>query len=307
MILCVGTTPVFQRTMTFQRLRLDEVNRAVEVAEYASGKAINVARVAHTLGEDVIVTGFVGGATGTSIRGELSAGGIAHDFVDVQPATRTCVTVIDRTSEQVTELVEEAGPILGQPWYELRQIIKRHLSGARLMVVSGSVPAGAPADFYAWCVERAAGQHVNTIVDASGGPLRSALAARPLLVKPNRAELATTLGAPVDSDTAVRGAIAQLNARWVVVTEGKRGAVLSNTQNFWRLRPPQVRANNPIGSGDSLAAGIAVGLVRGMEMLDACRLGIACGAANAMTPRAGVVLPEDVAALLPKVEIESWG
>ena len=95
MILCVGTTPVMQRTMTFARLQIDAVNRAADVRESASGKSINVARVAHTLGAEVVATGFLGGPRGAFIRSDLDSAGIAHDFVSVRPNTRMCVTMID--------------------------------------------------------------------------------------------------------------------------------------------------------------------------------------------------------------------
>src|SRR5687767_2814604 len=108
MILCVGTTPVMQRTIVFPRLQIDAVNRAVEVHETASGKSINVARVAHTLGEEVLATGFLGGDSGKFIRADLSSARIAHDFVEVTPKTRMCVTVMDESSGHATELVEEA-------------------------------------------------------------------------------------------------------------------------------------------------------------------------------------------------------
>ena len=45
MIVCLGTTPTMQRTMLFDRVEIDAVNRAVEVREYASGKSVNVAKV----------------------------------------------------------------------------------------------------------------------------------------------------------------------------------------------------------------------------------------------------------------------
>src|SRR6266511_1746626 len=108
MILCIGTTPVMQLTFVFPRLQLDHVNRATEVHDTASGKSINVARVIHTLGEESFATGFLGGDTGKFIRDDLAACGIANDFVSVTPTTRTCVTVIDQSTGQATELVEES-------------------------------------------------------------------------------------------------------------------------------------------------------------------------------------------------------
>src|SRR3954452_5996785 len=120
MILCLGTTPTVQRTMTFERLSLDNVNRAAEVLETASGKSLNVARVAHTLGEPVLATGFAGGDSGAFLREDLTRAGIAHDFVTVEPKTRTCVTAIDRANKTATELIQESSEVEKPAWGRLR-------------------------------------------------------------------------------------------------------------------------------------------------------------------------------------------
>src|SRR5438046_1242556 len=104
MILCLGTTPTVQRTMTFERLLLDHVNRAATVLESASGKSLNVARTLDTLGAEVLAVGFLGGDTGKLVRDDLAAANIAHEFLEVAPRTRTCTTVIDRATNTVTEL-----------------------------------------------------------------------------------------------------------------------------------------------------------------------------------------------------------
>ena len=299
MILCVGTTPVLQRSMTFEQLRIDQVNRALEVNEYASGKAINVARVAHTLGENSLVTGFLGGDSGSFIRADLAARGVANDFVPVTRPTRMCITVLDRHTNHATELVEEAKPVDPTAWDQLRRKIQALLPRTRIMVLSGSLPPGAPQDFYKDCTLRAREFGVPTIVDASGEPLRQALTARPMIVKPNRSELTKTF------ETSSVKMLIEAGAEWAVVTEGKAGAIVSDGSKSWRVRSPAVAAVNPIGSGDSVAAGLAVAIARGQNMPDACRLGIACGAANAMTPLAGTVRPEDVESLLKQVDLES--
>src|SRR5207248_753543 len=137
---------------------------------------------------------------------------------------------------------------------------------SKMLVLSGSLPPGAPPDFYAYCVNRATESAVNVILDASGEPLARALASRPLVVKPNRSELARTLDVPIESEAALRDAIHKLidlGPTWALITQGKDGAIVSDGQSFWRIRSPQVKAINPIGSGDSLAAGVASALSRG--------------------------------------------
>ena len=85
MILTLSTTPALQRTMKFADLRVDEVNRAVEVREFASGKGINAARVVHALDKPCVATGILGGDSGRFCRQDMDVAGIGHDFVTVAP------------------------------------------------------------------------------------------------------------------------------------------------------------------------------------------------------------------------------
>src|SRR4051812_9188797 len=90
MIICLGTTPAVQRTMSFAKLSVGEVNRAKSVTQFASGKSVNVARVLHTLGERCIATGIIGGDTGRFVRFDLDRSRIAHEFIDTPAPTRLC-------------------------------------------------------------------------------------------------------------------------------------------------------------------------------------------------------------------------
>jgi len=54
----------------------------------------------------------------------------------------------------------------------------------------------------------------------------------------------------------------------------------------------------------SRTAGLAAALVDGQPLPEACRLGAACGAANALTLTAGDVRPEDVKTLLEQTTVQ---
>src|ERR1044071_5774914 len=107
MILCIGTTPAAQRVMVFRQLALDRVNRAVRTLDGAAGKSINVAKVLHVLGAQVVATGFLGGVRGQQLESLLIERGLELDFIRVTTPTRECVTVIDESAGTITELVEE--------------------------------------------------------------------------------------------------------------------------------------------------------------------------------------------------------
>ena len=306
MIICLGTTPTVQRTMTFARLGIDAVNRASAVREFASGKSINVARVLHAIGRPAMASGFVGGETGRFIRADLDRAGIAHDFIDVEPSTRSCVTVIDQFTRTATELIEESKQVDAAHFAALLSKLTDLLGRATALVLSGTLTPGAPQRFYADCVSLA-GVSVPVILDATGEPLDGALERRPTVVKVNRAELSQTLDADVDDEDAVRGAMRQMvvrGARWVVVTAGTRPTYLTDGRRFFVARTPAVETVNPIGSGDAFAAGLSAGLSRGQDVPESIALAASCAAANAKTSDAGHVHREDVDRLTSQVRVE---
>ena len=307
MILCIGTTPTFQRTLVFDRLTLDEVNRAVTCDDYASGKSVNVARVASLIGAEVIETGFVGGVRGRQLRESLSADGIPHDFVDVASQTRLCTTVIDKARGTVTELVEESAVVDPAAWDRLRRKTARWMKLVKVCVLSGSLPPDGDEDFYADVIAMARRQGVLAILDARGRPLLRALREDGFIVKLNRSELAATAGRTLRGDAGLRRAMRDACpfGGQVIVTMGGEGAVAWDGGAFWRIPAPKVKAVNPIGSGDSFAAGLAVAMVRGQKPDKAYALAAACGAANALHPRAGYVDRRTVARLASGVKVKS--
>jgi len=308
MILCLGTTPTAQRTLIFERVTLDAVNRAAEVHEHASGKSVNVARVAHSLGEPVLATGFLGGDRGEFIRRELDRAGIAHDFVTVLPQTRLCTTVVDRSNRTATELVEESAAVGAADWQRLTDIFSSAVRRAKLCVFSGSLPPGGPPHFYADCVRIAEAAGCPVILDARGEPLRLAMPLPGLTIKLNREELAATLGIPLADDPSLRDGIRRSNPPGgaTIVTLGRPGAVAYDGTTFWKISSPRVETISAVGSGDAFAAGFAVGTVRGRPFPEACALGGSCGAANAMTPLSGHIDPQRVPGLLAEVAVTEW-
>jgi len=276
--------------MVFDRLTIGHVNRARQTLEGSAGKGINVAKVVHALGAPALALSFIGGETGQRIARELQTAGVPHELVPVACPTRTCTTAIDRQGQTVTELVEEAGPATDAEWRRLREAYAIAVRKASIVVLSGSIAPGATAEFYVQCIRLARAAGAAVILDAQGETLRRSLAEAPLVVKPNRAELAATLGRDSIADSDLRGAIAQLlraGPQWAAITMGAAGVVVSDGRAFWRAAPPAIEAINPIGSGDAFAAGLAVSLLRGESLPQAAVLAVACGASNALHPLPG--------------------
>ena len=307
MILCIGTTPAAQRVMVLRKLTLDAVNRAATTLDGAAGKSVNVAKVLHALGEHPIATGFLGGDRGEELRALLTARGIELEFVTVAPRTRQCITVADLSAGTHTELVEESQPVAATDYERLMAVVQRRVKGCRAVVMSGTITPGGPVDLYFRGAQMAQEAGALAVVDAQGAALTEALRAKPGLVKPNLSELAATLGRDLKDDAAVMSALRELSdrgAQRAVVTAGKGPALAFDGRSFWRIHSPRIDAVNPIGSGDAFTAGLVWRLLRGEDLGEACRWASAAGSANALTPMAGDVHPDDVERLLREVRVE---
>jgi tagatose 6-phosphate kinase len=284
MILAAGLTPALQQIYVFDDFRPGEVNRAVERAHCASGKVLNVGVALHTLGCESRVLSVIGGQDRATVDCEFAGLGMLCRWVEIAAPTRTCTTILDRKTGVTTELVENGGPLTLNEVMAFREAFREEAAKAEFVVLTGSLPAGAPPDFYR---ELLSGVRCSMLLDIRGPELISALDTRPLVIKPNREELAATVGRPLPRDEDVHVAMAELNDRgaaWVVVSAGKHAVWVRGEGRLYRLDPPQLdRLVNPIGCGDVLAAGIAAAIVRGSDPVEAVRFGMGAAAENAVT------------------------
>ena len=143
-------------------------------------------------------------------------------------------------------------------------------------VVNGSLPLGTPDGYYRELILRTP---CPMVLDFRGPGLLGVLDLEPLVVKPNRQELAETLGRPLGTDEELRSAMGELNrrgARWVIVTRGSGPVWLSSAASVHRFQPPTVSdVVNPLGCGDAMAATVAWAVHEGRDIPEAVRLGIA--------------------------------
>ncbi len=302
--LCIGMTPAFQELLEFDSIQLGEVNRSRAVHRSAAGKGVNVARVLRQLGGRPMLLGFIGGDTGRHIAASLRRDGIREQLVRTAQPTRICRTLIDHFTDAVTELVEEGLMPGAWAWTRFYSAVRRNIPATRLMVIAGALMPGADPAVYS----RLAAYGVPFLIDSRREPLMATLPYHPIIAKLNVRELEDTIGRRCATERAVlAGArfLLKRGAQHVVVTHGAHGAWLIGSEGAWHYRPPRLNAVNPIGSGDAFTAGICRGLERGQPVIDAVRLGVACGAANALTLLAGHVLRADVERLLRLVRIRA--
>jgi tagatose 6-phosphate kinase len=276
-------------------------HRVTEVRQRAGGKGVNVARVAATLGHQVLALGFVGGLTGETVAAELFDAGLTALLTPIAGETRRTVAIVNGTDGDAT-IFNETGPAVSAD--EWRAFHDR-MPWARLgvLVCSGSLPPGLPMDAYAELAVRARHHEVLSVIDASGEALAAAAKAG-AIVRSNAAELRDALG----NDVSVEGGAQQLVARGAtaaVITDGPRGMVAANRAGVWRALPVEQVAGNPTGAGDACTAVVAAAVAASPapDWAEVLRAAVAASAAAVLTPVAGDI---DLAAYrrwLPQVAV----
>ena len=305
LIATVTLNPACDQAVTVERFELGVVNRCQVESFDPGGKGLNASRVIHRLGRPTLALGYVGGVTGAFIRDRLDAEGVPHELWEVAEPTRLNVMVRETESGRRTRIYGP-GAHVPEVMLDLLRARLERLPPGSMVVLAGSLPPGLPETTYRDLIGWLRNLRLPTVLDASGAALAAALGARPALVKPNVEEAAALLGYKLDhDDVALAGAeeLRRRGAEQVVISLGERGAVAVGDGGQWKVVPPWVNALSTVGSGDSMVAGLAIGLFEDSGLVEALRLGAAAGAATATTRGTQLCALEDVRRLLPRVVV----
>ena len=168
----------------------------------AGGKGLNVSRVLLQLGDDVLATGLLGGHMGAYMAELMDADGVKNDFVPIAGETRICLNILHEGNQ--TELLE-SGPQIAPAELEAFTAKFAELAAkADVVTLSGSLPRGVDAGYYAELVKIAEEAGTKVLLDTSGASLEAALEsdAKPELVKPNLTEINGLLSTSFTTDDA---------------------------------------------------------------------------------------------------------
>lgn len=294
MILTVTPNPALDLTWRIDRLMPGATHRADAGAVRAGGKGLNVARVAHAQGASVLAVSTAGGRSGIELAAELATSGVPHRLVQVAGATRQSIALVDESLGDTT-IVNERGVNPSDPeWAALLGEVVDALPGAKVLVVSGSLPPGAPETLLPLLIGTARDAGVPVIVDTSGPAMLQAADAGASVLKPNAAELveATGIADPIDG---ARSLVAR-GAELVLLSLGADGMLAVAGAEALHARLDTPLSGNPTGAGDAGVAACAVLYADGIRDPETIlRRATAWSAAAVLMPLAGEISDDWVA------------
>lgn len=311
MIITFTANPSIDATMSIDSLDAGGVLRVSQSRREPGGKGINVSNA--VLKADASTLAIVPAADTDPFTVLATAAGIPLRTVTVDDPVRTN-TAVTETDGRTTKFNEQGARLTDSTLNALQETLvdAATSTAAQAAVLAGSLPPGAPTDWYAHLVRslREAGSDLLIAVDTSDEPLRQLgkklEGGAPDVVKPNAFELGQLAGldgaelerradeGELDAVVDAAKELVSKGIREVLVTLGGAGACLVTAEGAWHASTPPAQVSSTVGAGDSSLAGYILARLDGADYPDALRNAVAYGTAAAAKPGTGIPSPEDI-------------
>ncbi|WP_341835652.1 1-phosphofructokinase family hexose kinase [Chitinophaga pollutisoli] len=296
-VITITLNPAIDISTSVEALQPDKKLRCAEPEFAPGGGGINVARVLHRFGGDVLPVYLAGGATGKKLTALLAAEGLATSPVEISGETRENMHVSDNSNGRQYRFVLPGPAISFAENLALLEHLSHVMEGAQYVVISGNLPKGVNPEFMDKLVSMAHIYGCRLVADLSGDGLRQATMAGVFLIKPNLGELASLAEKEVLSESeaiaSARRIVSAGGASVVAISMGATGALLVTAELEERILAPVTRPVSTVGAGDSMVAGIVWALMKGDTMSAAVRFGVACGTAATLSEGTGLCQKQD--------------
>jgi 1-phosphofructokinase len=253
-IVTVTPNPSIDRTIEIDRLERGALIRARRSTAEAAGKGVNVSCALATEGIPTLaVLPLAADSATTYLRLLSDATPIAP--VPMAGSIRVNVSLVE--ADGTVTKVNEPGPALDAADVDALLSAAGRVADASWILGCGSLPPGAPVDFYARLAALGSTDR-HVAVDTSGEALSAAVSAGVALIKPNRAELEELADRTVSTFGDVAAAARRLIERGcdaVLVSLGVDGALYVDRDVATHAEAPINDVVNTVGAGDALLAG----------------------------------------------------
>ncbi|MEM5491991.1 hexose kinase [Hoeflea sp. AS16] len=290
-ILTITLNPAFDVSTSVGTVEPGPKLRCDEPRFDPGGGGVNVSRAILRLGGQSKAFVALGGDTGNTFHTMLQAEGIAVMPFEIAGNTRQSFAVLETSTDRQYRF-QLPGPVWPpEQVAAMLAALKPEITSGSIVVMSGSVPDGVPADIARTVNQMATDAGARLILDTSGAALTAA-AGNPgppfALLRMDGAEATEVSGRSFASpaeladyglDLVRAGVAGQL-----VMSMGATGTVgVSEDERFF-CQPPRLETLSAIGAGDSMVAAIALELSRGASLKDAVRHGVAAAGSAVLTP-----------------------
>ena len=307
MVLTITTNPMLDKTLFLPKFEIGNIYRSTKVEDVAGGKGINVSLQLTELGVENIATGFLGGEIGLQIKHILDNDNIKNDFVWVKGNTRIGFTVLDESNLVQTSVFEPNHKVSEDEKNKLSEKVNKYSSLCNYIAISGSVPDKSISGIYYDMINLIKNNNENAKIffDSYGEEFKIGINAKPFFVKQNKKEAELFFNKPlIDEKDFLQALDSYIDIHFAILTNGVNYSYIKYENDFYRVKPPKVNVINPIGSGDTITAGLIYGFIKNYDFIDIIRFAFAAAASNASKWVIARNKYEDICSYMPLIILE---
>ncbi|MEW5959850.1 MAG: PfkB family carbohydrate kinase [Chloroflexota bacterium] len=308
MILTLTPNAALDRVLVIDEFRPETTMRPNRIIDKVGGKALDASVALRVFGVEVLALSFVAGETGRRLVALLDEYGIRHDLIWLEGESRLSHVIVETRHRRHSHIIAGALPVPAAAAAEFLRKYRTHVSSAAWVIAGGSLPPGAPADYYGTIIEIANQAGAPILIDATGPPVQAALPTPPTILKMNWDEFTQTFGASpagaLDRLAEQARAVAErYRLPALVLTCGKQGLLACTPEGEFLATAPPQPAVNAAGAGDTVSAALAWRLSIG-DGWPATLRWAAAGAASVLTAGTADCRPADLERILPQTTVQ---
>ncbi|MCC9167640.1 1-phosphofructokinase family hexose kinase [Pontibacter harenae] len=297
-VITITLNPALDKSSSVKQVLPEKKLRCEEPVFEPGGGGINVSRAIKKLGGDSCAWFLAGGPSGQRLQELLEEEGVDFWALETKNWTRESLMVVDESNGNQYRFGMPGPEIKEEEWKRFVDKLEQLEEVPEYVIASGSLPPGVPDDFYLQLAVIANKKGFKLIVDTSGEALMKAAGEGVYLIKPNVGELANLAGkeqiGAMELEEFAMKVLNEGKCEVLVVSLGPRGAMLANKKSgISYVVPPTVKQGSAVGAGDSMVAGMVLGFLRGYDLEDVIRYGVAAGSAATITPGSELCRKDD--------------
>ena len=296
-VLTITLNPAIDKSTTIPTLLPAKKLRCSPPIFEPGGGGVNVSRVLRHMGHPSTAMFMAGKHTGEFFTRLVQLEGIETIVVPIDGYTRENLIVHDASNDLQYRFGMPGPAVQEHEWKDCLERLKEAKDFA-YTVISGSNPEGVPPKFYAEAADIIKRKKSKLVLDTSGEALKQALQEGVFLVKPNLGELSNLVGAKeLDAQgvlDAAREIINKGHCEVVVVSMGPGGAMLVTAKEHFHEPAPPIKVKSTVGAGDSMVAGIIIGMQRNESLKNVLKYGVAGGTAATINTGSGLATRENI-------------
>ncbi|WP_428409605.1 1-phosphofructokinase family hexose kinase [Hyphococcus sp.] len=300
-IITLTPNPALDYAVTAEFVEPNRKLRCRDPKMHPGGGGINVARACSRFHAHTLAIFTAGGVYGDALVKSLANENVPMRMIPIAGETRLAFHVKNAQEDNEYRFNLPGAEMTEDEIDRFLTAVREEADPGDFVVASGSLPPGAPQDFWAQAARVTKDRGARFVLDSISG-LDAALEEGVYMLRQNEHEYEAISGRklkwPEEIEAYAKGIVEKGQVQAMVVSHAGDGSLMATKDGVFTAPSFKVKASSAVGAGDSFVGGLLTALARGDDETEALRFGMAAAGATRMSEGTALFDPADVKKLM---------